>query len=436
MKVASGVRLRTLVSFGFAFLHLLVAFAVPRALAENWPQWRGPLGTGASSENRVPLRWSTNDNIHWKTPLSEPGNSTPVVWGTRVFVTQASEKTGRRGLLCFDRANGKLLWDQGASYSAKETTHGTNPHGSSSPVTDGERVLAWFGSAGLYCYDLNGKELWHRELGAQRHIWGWGASPVLVGDLCVLNFGPGEPSFLVAVEKQTGKEVWRLNDPTADSGEKKPGKDKPVWAGSWSTPIVATVSGREQLILSWPGRVMGLEPTTGNEIWTCRGLNPLVYTSPLFDPTKEIVVAMGGFNGMALAVKAGGSGDVTESRRLWHHPKTRQRIGSGVIYQDHIYIHTDPGMAECWELESGRLVWEERLRGPGPKGDNWSSMVLADGRLYTVNQGGDALVLRASPKFEVLSTNSLHEPTIASMAISDGQIFIRTHRNLWCVGKK
>ena len=139
---------------------------------------------------------------------------------------------------------------------------------------------------------------------------------------------------------------------------------------------------------------------------------------------------------MALAVKAGGTGDVTKSRRLWHHPKTRQRIGSGVIHDGHVYIHTDPGVAECWKLESGELVWEERLRGPGPRGDNWSSIVLADEKLYSINQGGDAFVVRANPKFEVLATNSLAEPTIASMAMSDGEIFIRTQRHLWCVGRR
>jgi len=141
---------------------------------------------------------------------------------------------------------------------------------------------------------------------------------------------------------------------------------------------------------------------------------------------------MGGFGGMSLAVKAGGAGDVTGSRRLWHHPKTKQRIGSGVIHDDHIYILNDPGVAECFELETGKLIWEERLRGPAAKSDNWSSMVLADGKLYAINQGGDGFVLKASPKFEVLATNSLGEATIASMAVSDGDLFVRTHKALWC----
>ena len=223
-----------------------------------------------------------------------------------------------------------------------------------------------------------------------------------------------------------------MAEPNADSGEKKPGQEKAVWTGSWSTPVVIKAGGREELILTWPKRVVAFEPKTGRELWSCAGINPLVYTSPLYEPSKEILVAMGGFNGMALAVKAGGSGEVTESRRLWHHPKTKQRIGSGVIHDGHIYILNDPGVAECFELETGKLIWEERLRGPAAKSDNWSSMVLADGKLYAINQGGDAFVLKASPKFEVLATNSLGEATIASMAVSDGDLFIRTHKALWC----
>jgi len=401
------------------------------ATAGNWPAWRGPEGTGVATEKNLPLRWSTDENVRWRAPLPERGNSTPIVWGRRVFVTQAVEQ--RRTLMCFGRQNGKLLWQQGPTYAEKESTHETNPLGSSSPVTDGQRVIAWFGSAGLYCYDFDGKEIWHRDLGPQKHVWGWGSSPMLHGDLCVLNFGPGVPSFLIAVNKQTGQTVWQVDEPNADTGEKKPGQDKPSWVGSWSTPVMIKAGSREELILSWPRRVVAFEPKTGKELWTCAGLNPLAYTSPLYDKDGSIVVAMGGFMGMSLAVKAGGTGDVTESRRLWHHPKTKQRIGSGAIYDGHIYILNDPGVAECFELKTGRLIWEERLKGPAAKSDNWSSLVLADDRLYAINQGGDAFVLRASPKFEVLATNSLGETTIASMAVSDGEIFIRTHKALWCI---
>ncbi len=396
----------------FSFLALLSLTFASQVPAANWPAWRGPDGTGVTSEKNLPMHWDTNTNVRWRVPLPDRGNSTPIVWGKRVFVTQATRKDNRRAVLCFDRADGNLLWQQGVTAEDKEPTHETNPQCSASPVTDGERVIAWFGSGGLYCYDLDGKELWHRDLGRQRHIWGNASSPAIHGGLCFLNFGPGEPSFLLAVEKKTGKDVWRVAEPNANSGEKKPGEEKPVWTGSWSTPVFIEAGGGDQLLMSWPKRL----------------------TSPLYD--KGIVVAMGGYGGTALAARVGGEGDVTESRRLWHHPKSRQRIGSGAIYDGRIYILTDPGLAECWELESGKLVWEERVRGAGAKADNWSSMVLSGDRLYAINQSGDGIVLRASPTFELLATNPIGETTMASIAPSDGELFIRTHRALWCIGEK
>ena len=401
------------------------------ACAGNWPAWRGPEGTGVSTEKNLPVRWSATEGVRWRTPLPNPGNSTPIVWSDRVFVTQAIESEGRRTLMCLDRREGKLLWQSGVSYPEKELTHETNPQCAASPVTDGERIIASFGSAGLYCYDFNGKELWHRNLGKQIHIWGNGASPIIHRDLCILNFGPGERTFLIALDKKTGETVWQAVEPGGHSGEKQPGESGNNWIGSWTTPIVIEAGGREELVMTFPKRVCAFDPKTGREIWMCGGLNPLVYTSPLY--AGGVVVAMGGFNGSAVAVKAGGLGDVTETHRLWQHPRTKQRIGSGVIHEGHIYILNDPGVAECFELSTGKLVWEERLQGKGAKSSSWSSMVLAEGNLYAINHSGDTFVLRASPKLEVLSMNPLGETTNASLATSDGEIFIRTYRNLWCI---
>ena len=403
---------------------LVMFLSAGLAFADNWPQWRGPKGTGVCLEKNLPTSWSTNQNIRWKIALPEPGNSTPVIWGERVFVTQAIEN--RRTLMCFERAKGKLLWQSGTITDEKEPTHETNPYCSGSPVTDGERVIASFGTAGLFCYDFQGKELWHRDLGRQSHMWGVAASPVIYNDLCLLNFGPGERTFLIAVNKKTGATVWQHDEPGGKA-------DK--YIGSWSTPILIETDVRKELIMPWPERVVACDPKDGREWWSCRGLNPLVYTSALY--ADGIVVAMGGFNGSMLAVKTGGSGDVTTTHRLWQAPKTKQRIGSGVIAGDYVYIVDDPGVAECFELRTAKPVWETRLKGPGPKADNWSSLVLADNHLYAVNQSGDAFVFRANPKFEAVSTNSLGELTRSSIAVSDGELFIRTYNNLWCIsGKK
>ena len=416
--------LRCLILFLFTFVFVS---------ADNWPAWRGPLGTGVCLEKNLPTKWSRTKNVKWKVPLSERGNSSPVVWGGKVFVTQAIEKEGRRALLCLDRRNGKVLWQRGLVYQKNELTHRTNPQCSASPVTDGVRVVVSHASAGLACYDMDGKELWRRRLAEQKHIWGNGASPVIYKDLVILNHGPGEPTFLVALDKKTGARVWRHDEPGADSGVKKEG-ERGRWVGSWTTPIVVEVKGKDQLLMSYPGRVAAFDPLVGKELWTCRGLNPLVYTSPLYE--DGIVVAMGGYRGTALATRVGERGDVTSTHRLWTRPKEHQRIGSGVIHNGHVYILNEQGVAQCIGLRSGKVMWEERLRGKGARGGSWSSLVLADGRLYAINQSADTFVLRAAPKFELLETNSLAETTQSSIAVSDGDLFIRTYNHLWCIGTK
>ncbi len=399
------------------------------ARAENWPAWRGVTGLGISHEQKLPTHWSTNENVRWRAPLPGRANSTPVVWEKKIFVTAPIPSEKRRALLCIDRDSGKILWTAGPIYEKEELSHETNPGCASSPVTDGERVIAFFGSAGLFCFDFNGKELWHRDLGEQRHIWGYGSSPVIEGERCFLNFGPGKNQFVIALEKKTGETLWQI--PLADGNSGESAKDeKPVWAGSWSTPVM--MDG--QLLLSIPERLIALDPNNGREIWSCRGLNPLAYTSPIF--ADGIVVAMGGYGGKDFAVRAGGKGDVTETHRIWDHPKTKQRIGSGAIHEGHIYIHTDPGVAECIELKTGKTIWEERLKGPGPSGVNWSSVMFANGLCYTITQGGDCFVFRASPKFELVATNPLREPSNSSIVASENQLFIRTHKALWCIENK
>jgi outer membrane protein assembly factor BamB len=403
--------------------------------AENWPEWRGARRDGTSTEENLPVKWSATENVKWKAPLPGPGNSTPIVWGEKVFVTQAIESEGRRELFCFDRKDGKLLWQKGTVHAAKEPTHPTNPQCSASPATDGERVVAWFGSAGVFCYDLSGKQLWKRDLGTQTHEWGYAASPVIHKDWVYLNFGPGDNSFLVALNKKTGEEVWRVDIEERHYKERKDGfanQDKGI-NGSWSTPIIVSANGREDLVVTVGDKMLGLNPQTGKKVWVCRGLNPLIYTSPVYG--EGVIVGTGGFHGPDMAVKPGGMGDVTGTHKLWESGRTENRLGSPVIKDGYIFLPTMPGMAECIDLKTGKKVWEERIRGRGPKSDTWSSMVLAGDKIYVVNQSADTIVLKASPKFEILQVNSIgNEMCNASVALSNGDIFIRTHKNLWCIG--
>lgn len=417
-------------------LSLAVVFLTASAWAGNWPGWRGPDGSGQSAEKNLPVRWSASENVRWKIALPERGNSTPVVWGDRLFITQALEKEQKRTVICFNRADGKLLWQKGVTYKEAEETHETNPYCSASPVTDGERVIAWFGPAGVYAYDFFGKELWRRDLGKQAHGWGYASSPLIHGDLCILYFGPGQGAFLVALDKRTGKTVWQVDDPPMQERERTDGfsGQKDGRFGSFSSPIIVNAGGRDELIMSYPQLACAYDPKTGKELWRCDGLNELIYTSPIAG--EGVVVVMGGFSGTTIAVKPGGKGDVTGTHRLWRNVRTKNRLGSGVIRDGHIYVLNMTGVAECIDLKTGKTVWDERLPSRGPKGESWSSLVLAGDRIYTLNQSGDAVVLKASPKFEVVSVNALEsELTNASLAVSDGELFVRTHKHLWCIGE-
>ncbi|MCG8584363.1 MAG: PQQ-binding-like beta-propeller repeat protein, partial [Pirellulales bacterium] len=416
--------------------------------AQNWPGWRGPEGTGKSTEKNLPTNWDRETNVRWKVDLPERGNSTPVVWGDQVFVTQAIEKDGTRSLICFDRKTGKEMWQAGTKYAGTEATHKTNPYCSPSPVTDGERVIVWYGSAGLFCYDMKGRELWSRDLGPQKHIWGVGSSPILYGDLCILSFGPGTNEFIIAVNKKTGETVWKVDQMPleeelklsgpANNGSVSPDRDsaslEKKLRGSWATPLVIKAGGRDELIVPLPRRVSAFDPATGKKLWTCGGLGPLTYGSPTWG--EGILIAMGGYHSASLAVRPGGSGDVTKTHRVWHRPKSSLRLGTGIIHDGHWYVSDMKSVVECIELKSGKSIWKKRLSGSGGSGDVWGSITMSgDGLLYMLNQSGDTFVLRASPEFEQIAKNSLGETSNSSVTISNGDLFLRTHNALWCIGR-
>ena len=408
-----------------------------RAVAAHWPSWRGDVaGSGVSSEKDAPLEWSDTRNIRWRVTLPERGNSTAVVWGERVFVNQAIEAENRRTLMCFHRADGRLLWQKGVVYAGRERTHPSNPYCSASPVTDGERVIVSFGSAGLACYNFDGRELWRRDLGAIDNLWGNASSPVIFQDLCIHYHGPAKQGALLALDKKSGKTVWKFDEPaweTADRTDGFKGKTNGV-TGSWSTPIVIRAGGRDELIMTFPQEARAFDPRTGRELWRCGGLSPLIYTSPVFG--EGIVVGMGGFYGNTIAAKPGGNGDVTATHRVWQQVRSKVGIGSGVIKDGCIYHAQSSGAVTCLKLLTGELVWEGKPQGVGKKAGSWSSITQIGDRLYYPNQSGDVVVLKAGPKFEQLAVNSLQEPTNASIAVSDGELFLRTEKTLWCISAK
>ena len=423
----------------------LIPFLSCPAQADNWPAWRGAEGSGICRETTLPLRWSTNENVRWRVALPDRGNSTPIVWKDRTFITQTVEN--RRTVMCLNKRTGELLWQAGPTWSGSEQTPPDNPACTPSPVTDGRRVIAWFGSAGVYCYNLRGRELWHRDLGRQSHMWGYAATPVLDGNLCFVNFGPGARSFLIALDKRTGKTVWQYDVPRYGAGmnwSDLGGKDRAgepsvaETAGSWATPLIVPAGQQNELVVPFAGQLMAFEPRTGALIWTCDGPNIGVYSAPFFGDGIVALNASGTTNTL-LAVRPGGRGDVTETHRLWiQRPGNNKTcLGAGVIHNGHIYQVNMMGFAECRELQTGRIVWEERLTGTGLRNASWSAPVLAGDRLCLPNKNADVFVLRASPSFECVATNSIGgEPMNASLAVSEGEIFIRTDKHLWCISQQ
>lgn len=395
--------------------------------ADNWPGWRGSQGIGTSAETGFPLRWSETENIRWRVPLPGPGNSTPIVWENQVFVTCATDQGKQRSLICFDRATGKEQWKQSVSFETIEVTHKTNPQCASSPVTDGKQVVAWFGSAGLCAYTMEGKLLWKRDLGKFEHIWGTASSPIIFEDLVIVNCGPGLRAFWIAIDKQTGRDIWQWEPPQAKSVKAD------EFRGSWSTPVIQGSGANALMFLSMPTRLYAVEPRTGKIRWSCGGLSKLIYTCPLV--TNDTVAVMCGYHGPSLAIRRGGQGDVTKSHRLWmleDRKQNPQRVGSGVIVGDHLYILNEPGIAWCIELKTGKKLWEQRLG----TAKSWSSMCYVEGRLYIVNMDGVTFVLEPSAKScKILAENPLGGLTRGSLAFSQGQIFVRTYEHLVCIGK-
>ena len=329
--------------------------------AADWLAWRGPLGTGHSEEKSLPLTWSKTENVKWSVSLDGDGNSSPIVVGQKVFITHAPKPGNLRGLRCYDRQTGQLLWKHEVEYAEKEQTHNTNPACAASPVSDGQRVVAWYGSAGFYCYDLDGKILWQKDLGKVEHIWGYGSSPLLYENLVILNFGPGLNAFVAAYDKHSGDEVWRKEFPE----QKSPKVED--YRGSWSTPVVGDASAaRTLLLLSLPEKLYACDPKSGEEIWSCGGLaNKLVYTSPLV--AGDIVV---------VDVRLRRPGDGRQGRRQGRRdrnappvgasPQSRSGVGSGVVV-DGACLH--PQRATARPGASIRTTGEKKWEEPRVGGD-------------------------------------------------------------------
>jgi outer membrane protein assembly factor BamB len=413
------------------YLILLVAFlgGAGLATAADWLQFRGPGGLGMSDDRGLPVSWSADNNIAWKTELPGFGGSSPIVVGSKVFVTCYSgyglEKSDpgemsnlKRHLLCIDRADGKVVWKREVAAVMPEARYGTylNLHGyaSSTPISDGKHVWVFFGRSGVYAFDLDGKELWHTEVGKGTNGWGSATSPVLWKDLLIVNASV-ESGSLVALNKMSGQEVWRTKGISS----------------SWSTPALVKVPGAgTELVVSATKKIIGFDPDSGKELWHADSFN--WYVCPSVVSHDGVVYALQ--NSTCVAVKAGGSGDVTKSHTLW-----QKKFGDTVtspLYHDG-YLYWASGTAVCLKAEDGSVVYKERLK-PSPGGSFYASPLLADGKLYYVSRTGGTYVVAEGPKFKLLAHNSLAPDTSVfngSPAVSNSQLLLRSDRYLYCIGK-
>jgi outer membrane protein assembly factor BamB len=412
--------MRTLIFVGLCFLCL-------HAQAADWPQFRGAQHDGISREP-ASVEWSAEKNIKWKVPLPSGGNSSPIVVGDQVFLNCADDKRGtRRSLYCFDRRDGHQQWVQTVSFEKSDPHHAANPYCASTPASDGKHVVVWHGSAGLHCYDMEGKPLWSRDLGTIRHVWGYGGSPIILDDAVILNGGPGERSFVASIDLKTGHVNWQTDEPGGSADKLA---ETGSWIGSWSSPVPVKIDGQNQILVTMARHVNSYDPASGKILWTCSGTGDLAYSDPMVNGELNICVAMAGYGGKAIGFRMGGSGDITSSNRLWQQDqKPPQRIGTGVMVGKRLFMVQEPGFI-CIDPMTGKTLWEHREPGQIV----WSSLIAAGDRLYATSQKGTTFVLAANDqKYELLARNEVGEKSNSSIAVSNGQIFLRTYEHLYCI---
>jgi outer membrane protein assembly factor BamB len=417
------------------FFFLFLPAAPADAKGDNWPGFRGPHETGASTQTGLPTKWSDTENLRWKTKLPGPGGSSPITFGDRVFVTcytgygipaddDGDPKNLKRHLLCLDRKKGTILWDKEVAAKLPESRY--NPpyitlHGyaSSTPVTDGERVYVFFGKSGVFAFDFSGKELWHADVGTRTHVWGSATSPVLYKDLVIVNASV-ESEALIAFQIKDGKEAWKC----------------PGTKGSWNSPVLVDVAGgKKELVMRAPGSVLGVDPASGKKLWHVDVVRDL-YVCPTVVANDGIIYSLGGrFQGLTVAIKAGGQGDVTATHKLWSK-RLGGPIPSPVLVGENLYWVSDDGTAYCVKAKDGSKVYQERLKNAGRI---YASAAIADGKIYVVTREKGTFVLAAKPKFEVLAHNVFESDRSifnGSPAISKGELLLRSDTHLYCIGNK
>jgi hypothetical protein len=409
---------------------LVVAALATPALAQEWPGWRGPKGDGTSDEPRFPLRWSATENVVWKVSVPGLGHSSPVVWGDRIFLTTCLEQwtdkakkagTGERRLLCFDRRDGRQVWDRLVLTAPLERKHGLNNFASSTPVTDGRRVWAAFlndKEFSVYCYDLEGNLAWKAVPGTFYSPHGFCSSPVLYKDLVIFNGDQDATAWIVAFDKETGQERWRA--------------DRPNKTRSYTPPVIYEAAGRPQLVLSGSKCVASYDPATGRQLWIIDGPTEQFVASLV--QAEGLFFMVGGFPERYLVgIRPDGQGNVTATHVAWQHHGNKEEysyVPSPVAWGSLFYVVGDRGVATCLDARTGKVLWSEELGR-----HHSASPVAAAGYLYFPDDQGVTHVLKAGPKFDLVARNDLGEECRASPALVKGRIYVRTVKSLVCIGE-
>ncbi len=392
---------------------------VGRAWADDWPRWRGPHGNGVSDETGLPVTWSTTDNVRWRVELPGEGASSPVVVGDQIFLTCAIDDGERRMVLCLDRLDGKELWSREIADDNPEATSAVTGHAAHTPVVADGRVVAMFGNAGLVCYDVDGRQQWHRDLGDFETELGLASSPIVhegvVYSVCDHDgkWYKTFDSFLIALDLKTGETRWKA--------------ERRGLFRSWSTPILAaTPDGRTELVVSAQDELRGYDPQTGELLWQVQGTAGWVTPSPVF--ADGVIYATSGKDGPTVAVRPGGRGDVTETHVVWKQDRGGPYVCSPLLYHGRLYVPDEHGFLRCIDARSGEVLYRQRLGGKFT-----ASPVAADGRVYVTNETGTTFVLQDGESFQSLARNELDEECLASAAISRGAFFYRTGHHLYCI---
>lgn len=417
---------------------LLARLACPSAVAENWPCWRGPRGDGTSTDQEVPTRWdvTTGENVLWKVPVPGTGHASPIVWEDRLFLSTCFEAEQQRALLCFDTRTGEELWRVNVLQSPLETIHQFNSFASGTPATDGERIYVAFlrvdgklipapnvgqarditpGRIILTAIDFDGQTDWQVDLGDFISAHGFCSCPVLYQDLVILNGDHDGQGYLVAVDRATGREVWRT---AREQGIR-----------SYVTPIIRRIDGRDQLVMAGSGHIAAFDPRDGKLIWKVEGPCEQFVASMVFDGERFIMNA-GYPTHHVLAIRPDGRGDVTQTHVAWHVDQyVRSYVPSPVLIGNRLFVADDRGTANCFDSADGHRIWQARLSGSFN-----ASLVATERHAYFLSGDGEMKVVAPAEELRVIAENRLDEVCHASPAISNGRLYVRGDRHLYAIG--